>query len=92
MTSSHLLLPVDPLYTGFKPLADDHTISADELVAARAKYFREGATIGTSLIQVRDALCLRSVAPRLSFHLPLPRVFAAPELHRRPAAVLCGQA
>ena len=40
----------DPLYTGMKPLPDDHLIPVDELVASRLKYFDEGNRIGTSMM------------------------------------------
>jgi len=36
----------DRAYTGYKPLADDHSISTEELIGSRVEYFEEGVEVG----------------------------------------------
>ena len=40
----------DPAHSGFKPLADDHRMPVDELIAARATFFPEGAQVSGSFL------------------------------------------
>ena len=40
----------DPLFTGFKPLPDDHVIPLDDLLKSRRKYFKEGTEVAHNLM------------------------------------------
>ena len=46
----HLFHLTDPLFTGFKPLPDEHVIPLSELLPSRRKYFKEGTTVAHSLM------------------------------------------
>lgn len=45
-----LYIFIDPLFTGFKPYADDHTISIPDVIKSRHLYFKEGVEIGSHLM------------------------------------------
>ena len=40
----------DPLFTGFKPLPDEHVIPQQDLLKSRRKYFKEGTSVGNNLM------------------------------------------
>lgn len=44
------LFDVDPKYTGFKPLADDHAVPVDDLIKSRNLYFKECTSIGKQFV------------------------------------------
>lgn len=45
----HSLLS-DPLFTGFKPLPDEHIIPVEDLLRSRRKYFKEGTSVANNLM------------------------------------------
>ena len=46
---AHSIL-TDPLFTGFKPLPDEHLICVEDLLKSRRKYFKEGTTLAHSVM------------------------------------------